>query len=99
MARTRVLPRKWIETSRPPRADWLAERAAGVAAKVPTAKPPTAPTAAPIRNLVVPSPNRKNSFKRPSHDGASLAQRPGVALRQNPASYTGRRMLETGKKR
>src|SRR3712207_4533616 len=59
MAWTAVLPRKWIETSRPPRADWPAERAAGVAAKVPTAKPPTAPTAAPMRNFVVPSPNRK----------------------------------------
>src|SRR3712207_5005680 len=98
MARTMVLPRKWIETSRPPRADWLAERAAGGVAKVPTAKPPTAPTAAPIRNLVVPSPNRK----LPSCNSPELRRGQfSTAIRRGGSSgdlagYTERRMVETG---
>src|SRR5918912_540572 len=98
MARTTLLPRKRIETSRPPRTDWPAERAVGVAAKAPTAKPPAAPTAAPIRNLVVPSPNRKllRAFSR--FDGASLAQRPAASSRARTCGLYCRSMLETAKK-
>jgi hypothetical protein len=47
-----------------------------VLAKVPTAKPPAAPTVAPSTNLVVPWPKSVCPSRSPSFDGASLAQRP-----------------------
>src|SRR5215211_5737823 len=73
-ALTTVLPRKRTETSRPPKADSRAERAVGVVAKAPTAKPPTAPTVAPSTNLVVPWPKPGILPALASSDGASLAQ-------------------------
>jgi hypothetical protein len=45
----------------------------GVAAKVPTAKPPTAPMAAPMRNFVIPSRNGKFLPALPYLTEASLA--------------------------
>src|SRR5215210_8587448 len=93
-----VLPRKRAETSRPPNADSRAERAVGVVAKVPTAKPPTAPTVAPSTNLVFPWPKTAILPPLSSFDGASLAQRPGVKPTPDAAGYTEPRMVETGKR-
>src|SRR5918993_4423901 len=93
-ARTTVLPRKRAEMSRPPNADSRAERAVGVVAKAPTAKPPTAPTVAPSMNLVVPWPKTAILPVLPGFDGASLAQRPC----RKSARYTEPRMMETGKR-
>src|SRR5215212_3255217 len=93
-----VLPRKRAETSRPPYADSRAERAVGVVAKAPTAKPPNAPTVAPSTNLMVPSPKTSVLSALSSFDGASLAQPLCSKDRADTAGYTEPRMMETGKK-
>ena len=93
-----VLPRKRAETSRPPYADSRAERAVGVVAKAPTAKPPNAPTVAPSTNLVVPSPKTSVLSALSSFDGASLAQPLCSKVRADTAGYTEPRMMETGKR-
>src|SRR5215208_6070640 len=98
MARTTVLPRKRAERSSPPNADSRAERAVGVVAKAPTAKPPSAPTVAPSTNLVVPSPKTSVLPALSSFDGASLAQRLCSKVRADAAGYTEPRMMETGKR-
>ena len=74
-ALTTVVPRKRAERPRPPKADWRAERAVGVVAKAPAAKPPSAPTVAPSTNLVVPSPKIQVLSALSGFDGGSLAQR------------------------
>ena len=93
-ARTVLRPRKRNEEPTPPTAIWPAERAAGVEAKAPTAKPQAAPTAVPKKNFVVPSPKKT----LPAYDGASLAQRFDGKPRSYRRGYTPRRMLETGKR-
>src|SRR5215218_7540927 len=95
---TTVLPRKRAEKSRPPKADSRAERAVGVVAKAPTAKPPTAPTVAPSTNLLVPSPKIWVLSALSGFDGASLAQRLCSKVRWDAAGYTELRMMETGKR-
>ena len=97
-ALTTVLPRKRAERSMPPNADSRAERAVGVVAKAPTAKPPSAPTVAPSTNLVVPSPKISVLPALSSFDGASLAQRLCSKVRAEAAGYTEPRMMETGKR-
>ena len=93
-ARTVLRPRNRNEEPTPPTADCPAERAVGVAAKAPTAKPQAAPTAVPKKNFVVPSPKKI----LPDYDGASLAQRFDGKPRAYRRGYTLRRMLETGKR-
>src|SRR5215218_2441091 len=93
-----VLPRKRAERSMPPKADSRAERAVGVVAKAPTAKPPTAPTVAPSTNLLVPSPKIWVLSALSGFDGASLAQRLCSKVRWDAAGYTELRMMETGKR-
>ena len=83
---------------RPPTAEWPAERAVGVAAKAPTANPPTAPTAAPRKNLVLPSATARLLPASPSSTGASLAQRFAPKPGPDGPGYTWHRMLETGKR-
>ena len=56
--RTAPRPKNRNEEPTPPTADCPAERAVGVAAKAPMAKPQAAPTAVPRKNLVVPSPKK-----------------------------------------
>jgi L-seryl-tRNA(Ser) seleniumtransferase len=68
----------------------------GVVAKVPTTKPPTAPTVAPSTNLLVPSPKVRVLSALAGFDGASLAQRLCPKFRQDAAGYTELRMVETG---
>jgi hypothetical protein len=97
-ALTTALPRKRAETSRPPYADSRAERAVGVVAKAPTAKPPNAPTVAPSTNLVVPSPKTSVLSALSSFDGASLAQPLCSKVHADTAGYTEPRMMETGKR-
>ena len=81
-----------------PNADSRAERAVGVVAKAPTAKPPTAPTVAPSTNLLVPSPNIGVLSALSDFDCASLAQRLCPKVRRDAAGYTEPRMMETGKR-
>src|SRR4028118_1866723 len=91
-------PRKRKEVPIPPTAVWPAERAVAVEAKAPTANPPTAPTAAPRKNLVVPSATPRLLPAAPSSTGASLAQRFAPKPGPDCPGYTCRRMLETGKR-
>ena len=93
-----VLPRKRAERSMPPKADSRAERAVGVVAKAPTAKPPSAPTVAPSTNLLVPSPKLRVLSALSGFDGASLAQRLCAKVRRNAAGYTEPSMMEMGKR-
>src|SRR5918998_2018743 len=91
-------PRKRKEVPIPPTAVWPAERAVGVEAMAPTANPPTAPTAAPRKNRVVPSATPRLLPAAPGSTGASLAQRFAPKPGPDGPGYTWRRMLETGKR-
>lgn len=83
-----------------------AERAVGVAATEPRAKPPTAPTAAPIKNFADPSPNEtpphivSNAHENYTGFQFSIAR---IRVRRSPSEplsgmYTCRDMLDVAKR-
>src|SRR5918998_3908445 len=93
-ARVAPRPTKRNDEPTPPTAVCPTERAAGVAAKVPTAKPPTAPMAAPRKNLVVPSPNEAPlGFSEPERGKFSTGFRGFVAEGLPRESPSARRLL------